>query len=109
MGSYRCSFPHLTSWHPRQMRSRGRGEFLLLKFFVLHARSACFLVISLVHTTSSCDRPGRMAKGSLQRAATARTADRKRTAHNNAMISIGRMRVMMKKHPQTAPLLFHYE
>ena len=32
------------------------------------------------------DRPGRRAKGSLQRVATARTADRKRTVHNLAMI-----------------------
>jgi len=36
-------------------------------------------------------------KGCLQRAATARTADRKRTVHTLAMISIGRMRVMNKQ------------
>ena len=40
--------------------------------------SLCFsFVISLVRLTSSWDRPGRRAKGSLQHAATARTADRK--------------------------------
>ena len=33
----------------------------------------------------------------MQRAATARTADRKRTVHNLAMISIGRTRVMNKQ------------
>ena len=38
-----------------------------------------FLAISLVHIISSWDRPGRRAKGSLQRAAFARTADGKRT------------------------------
>ena len=36
-------------------------------------------------------------KGRLQRAATARTADRKRTVHILAMIYIGRTRVMDKK------------
>jgi len=42
-------------------------------------------------------------KGCLQRAATARTADRKRTVHILAMISIGRTRVMnkQKKPPET--------
>jgi len=34
-------------------------------------------VISLVRIFSLWDRPGRRAKGSLQRAVTARTADRK--------------------------------
>jgi len=42
-------------------------------------------VISFVRITS-WDRPGRRAKGSLQRAATTRTADRKRTVHNLAMV-----------------------
>ena len=35
-------------------------------------------VISLVHLLSSWDRPGRMAEGSLQRAAFGRTAAGKR-------------------------------
>jgi len=65
------------------------------------------LVIPLVRITSSWDRPGRRAKGCLQRAATARTADRKRTVHILAMISIGRMRVMnkQKKKNLTLPML----
>jgi len=50
-------------------------------------------VISFVRTLSSWDRPGRRAKGSLQRAATARTADRKSGKMYAAMIYIGRMRV----------------
>ena len=54
-------------------------------------------VISLVRTTRSWDRRGRRAKGCLQRAATARTADRKRTVHILAMISTGRTRVMNKQ------------
>ena len=45
---------------------RGVGDGLLLSF-----------VVSLVRTLSSWDRPARRAKGSLQRAASARTADRK--------------------------------
>jgi len=47
-------------------------------------------------------------KGCLQRAATARTADRKRTVHILAMISIGRMRVMnkQKKKAPTSPSRF---
>jgi len=43
-------------------------------------------VTPLVRITFSLDRPVRRAKGSLQRAATARTADGKRTVHNLAMI-----------------------
>jgi len=48
-------------------RGVGDGRFSLLLSFV----------IPLVRALSSWDRPGRRAKGSLQRAATARTADRK--------------------------------
>jgi len=68
---------HPTSWRPQEWLRR-RAVFGVLSFvlsFVLHTRSSFFsFVISLV---SSRDRPGRRAIGCLQRAATARTADRK--------------------------------
>ena len=65
-GGTPCSFLRPTSWRQRE---GARGEplvFLVISF-----------VISLVRSTSSWVRPGRRAKGSLQRAATARTANRK--------------------------------
>jgi len=86
-GNRHCSYPRPTSWNPQE---RSRRVPLSLSFVVS-------LVVSLVRVVSFWDRPGRRAKGRLQRAATARTADRKRTVHNLAMISIGRMRVMNKQ------------
>jgi len=65
------------------------GVFASPICFVFYARYSLLSfssVISLVRITSSCDRPGPRAEGSLQCAATARTADRKRTVHNLAMI-----------------------
>ena len=56
----------------------------------------CLFPFSLVPVTSSSDRPGRGAKGSLRCSATARTAVGKRTVHILAMISLGRVRVMSK-------------
>ena len=72
--SYRCSYPRPLSWHP-QTRTRGGPLFRLclpLSFGLFFS-----FVISLVPSLSSWDRPGRRAKGSLQHAATARTADGK--------------------------------
>ena len=63
-GNHHCSYPRLTSWRP-QGRSR---RFPLSLSFVLS------FVISLVRVTSSWDRPGRRAKGHLQRVATVQTA-----------------------------------
>ena len=81
------SYPRPPSWHPQGMRSVGDG--LRFRLFFL-------LPVSFPMRFPWCasylleDRPGRRAKGSLQRAATARTGDR-------AMIWIGRMRVMIKQ------------
>jgi len=71
-GDHHCSCPRLTSWRPREKVKRFH---LSLSF-----------VISLGRITSFWDRPGRRANGRLQRAATARTADRKRAVHTLAMI-----------------------
>jgi len=89
------AFPAHTRLHGVRRNGLG-GAFL--RSFLGPSRSLFFLsfVIPLVRITSSWDRPGRRAKGCLQRAATARTADRKRTVYILAMISIGRMRVMNK-------------
>jgi len=73
---------------------RGLGGAICFPFLPLV--TVLFLCHFLGAITSSWDRPGWRAKGSLQRAATARTADRKRTVNNLAMIQIGRMRVMIK-------------
>jgi len=63
--NYRCSYPRRPSWH-RQARSRETGcAFLYFFPFVKFLGRVYFY---------SWDRPGRRAKGSLQRAA---TADRK--------------------------------
>ena len=76
----------------------GRVRFhLSLPFCPSHPLGYFSFLTSLVGITSSWDRPGRRAKGGLQGAATARTEDRKRTVHNLAMISIGRIRVMIKQ------------
>jgi len=63
----RCFFPPPHSSH-RRARSRRR----IALFFLLSPLS-----ISLDASTFSWDRPGRRAKGCLQRAATVRTVDRK--------------------------------
>jgi len=74
---------------PDFMASAGTVEVAGTPLFclssVFHVRSP-FFSISLVRSTFPRDRLRRRAKGSLQRAATARTADRKRTVHNLAMI-----------------------
>ena len=75
-GDHHCSYPRLTSWRLRERHKGPRGAFPLSISFVFHARFRSF-VIPLFCATSSWDRPGRRAKGSLQRAAIARTADRK--------------------------------
>ena len=67
---------------PDFMASAGEGSLL----FHLSFPFVFSFVIPLVRFTSSWDRPGRSAKGRLQRAASARTADRKRTVHNLATI-----------------------
>jgi len=87
-GSYRCSYPRPTSWR-RQARSRGDGVRFSFGSFLCHFPWARLLFIGT--------GLGGGQKGCLQRAATARTADRKRTVHILAMISIGRMRVMNKQ------------
>jgi len=74
--------------------SVGAGHGFVCSFFLLFG---FFSFVSLVRAISSRDGPGQRAKGSLQRAATARTADRKRTEHTPAMIYLGRMRVMVKQ------------
>ena len=66
LGRSRCSYPPHTSWH-RRGRSRGRA---VVSFRLFH------LSISLVRNNLS-GGPGGEHKGSLQRAVTARTADRK--------------------------------
>jgi len=71
-GNYRCSYPRPTSWR-RQARSRGDGVRFSFGSFLGHFPWARlpFLGTGL----------GGGQKGCLQRAATARTADRKRTVH----------------------------
>ena len=86
-GDYRCSYPRPTSWQ-RQVRSRGTGCTFPL---VLRCH------FPWAHLLCIGTGLGGGQKGCLQRAATARTADRKRTVHILAMISIGRMRVMNKQ------------
>ena len=83
--------------------------FSFVYFFCLQRSLFLSFVISLVCITASRDRPGRSAMGRLQRAATARTADRKRTVHNLAMISPGRTRVMnnQKKIKKSTNILGH--
>jgi len=66
---------HPPSWLP-QARSRGRARpppvfFLWFSITISHVSS---FVISLVRSISSWDRPGRRAKGSLQRADSGREA-----------------------------------
>jgi len=77
-GNPRCSCPQPL----HGVRTNGLGDAFLCSLLA-PSRSLLFLsfVIPLVRITSSWDRPGRRAKGRLQRAATARTADRKRTAY----------------------------
>jgi len=65
-GNHHCSFPRLTSWRPQERVRRFHVSFL----FVIH-------FIFLVRIAFSRDRPGRRAKGNLQRAATAPRADKK--------------------------------
>jgi hypothetical protein len=107
-GNRHCSYQHPTSWRPREWHEGPDREVLSFSLFSLFSIfpfvfTLAFLsfVISLVRVTSSWDRPGRRQKGCLQRAATARTADRKRTVHNLAMISIGRTRVMNKQNKKS--------
>jgi len=72
--SHHCSCLRLPSWHPQ---TRTRLRFSFVPFFCLSLSLGFFsFVISLVGITSSWDRPGQRAKGSLQRAAAARTADK---------------------------------
>jgi len=92
VGHHRSS-PHPTPWRP-QKRSKRRAGF---SFPLVFPWSLSLALLSFCHFTCSGDRPGRRAKGCLQRAATARTADRNRTVHILAMISIGRTRVMNKQ------------
>jgi len=75
-GDHHCSYPRLTSWRLRERHKGPGGAFPLFipLSFTLAFRSC---VITLVRASASWDRPGRRAKGNLQRAATARTADRK--------------------------------
>ena len=61
--------------HARLHGDRGQG----LGGFICPFPFFFSFVISLVRATFSWVRPGRRAKGSLQRAATARTVERKRT------------------------------
>jgi len=90
--NYRCSYPRPPSWH-RQARSRGTGcAFLYFFPFVKFLGRVYFF---------SWDRPGRRAKGSLQQAATARTADRK-TGQNVRRHDLHRSNASMikqKKYP----------
>jgi len=77
----------------RGHRVRGRRELFPSSFPL----SVTLVLLSyVISPSSSRDGPGRRAKGRLQRAAAARTAERKWTANNIAMISIGRMRLMNK-------------
>ena len=67
-GNYRCSYPRLTSWR-RQAGGRVAGCAFPLFLPFVNFLGRVYL--------SSWDRHGRRAKGCLQQAATARTADRK--------------------------------
>jgi len=75
---YRRSYPR-PPWHPQKTRISGRIALSFVTSFALASPfgddSICDL--SLVRILSSWGRPGRRAKGSLQRAACARTADGK--------------------------------
>ena len=74
--------------HARLHGVRRNGVGGTFPLFFISTATLAFLsfVIPLVRITSSRDRPGRRAKGSLQRAASARTADWKRIVHTLAMI-----------------------
>ena len=91
--NYPCSYPRPPSWH-RQEGSRVRVRLFLCSFLGLSP-----------YFTLSCDRPGRRAKGSLQRAVTARTADRK-TGQNVSRHDLDRSNASMikqKKLPSRLP------
>jgi len=85
VGGTPCSCPRPTSWRPQE-RFRRWAVFFPSFFPLSFTLALLSFVISLVRTTSSWDRPGRRAEGSLQQAATARTADGERTVHNLAVI-----------------------
>jgi hypothetical protein len=80
----RCFSPRPHSWRPQKKRT-ARGQFA---FFCLFPLSFSF-VVSLVRYPSTWDRPGRRAKGSLQRAAFGRTAAGKRSKMYAAIVYIG--------------------
>ena len=79
--------PSHTRLHGAHRRGVGGRAALSFVFFLLFTALVRLLflhnsTISLVRFTTSWDRPGLGAKGSLQRAATVRTSDRCRTVHN---------------------------
>ena len=72
---YRYSNPRSLSWY---LQARTRGAGLTFCFFLFSSFFNVFSsVISSVRIIFSWDRPGRRAIRSLQRAATARAAERK--------------------------------
>ena len=95
--SPRCSFPRLTSWR----RLMGGSRFLLSFPWSL---SLCYLLGARRLFLGQAWAEG---KGALERAAIARTADRKRTVHNLAMISPGRMKVLNKPKKKKGRVLCH--
>jgi len=72
---HHCSSPRLTSWHPQERCRRRAGFSFPLSSPLCSTLARVYFVISLVRSISSWDRPGRRAKGHLQRAASAQTAD----------------------------------
>jgi len=65
LGELHCSSPRPTSWRPRE-RFRGVYSAFLSSFPLSFTLALLSFVVSLVRITSSWDRPGRRAKGSLQ-------------------------------------------
>jgi len=95
--------PPYTLVHGIGRRGLGDGScFFFVSFFCL-SLSFEFLsyVLSLVRYTSSWDRPMRRAKGILQHAATARTADR-RTGQNIHRHDLYKSHASMNKQKLTA-------
>jgi len=88
--NYHYPRPRLTSWRLQERVGEKAALSFVPSFCPSRPLGYFSFVIPLARITSSWERPGRRAAGSLQRAATAQTAGRKRTIHNLAIICLDR-------------------